>query len=106
MLFLILKNFLQPLNLFYLQDLRVIVDQARHGVIVFSLGTNVRSDKLTVEQKSALVQAFAMLPYTVIWKFESEYLEEIKLPVNVIIRKWLPQNDLLGTIFKINFINK
>lgn len=65
-------------------------------MILFSLGTNIRSDKLTNHQKSALLQAFAKIPQTVIWKFETDTID---LPKNVIIRKWLPQNDILGNSY-------
>jgi glucuronosyltransferase len=62
---------------------------------VFSLGTNVRSDKLDKNIQKALLEAFSKISETVIWKFESE-LEN--LPKNVIVRKWLPQNDILGLL--------
>ncbi|XP_015837439.2 UDP-glycosyltransferase UGT5 [Tribolium castaneum] len=80
-------------NLEIPQDIQVILDNAKHGVIVFSLGTNVRSDKLNKRTQKALLDAFSKLEETVIWKFESE-IEN--LPKNVIVRKWLPQNDILG----------
>ncbi|XP_044263388.1 UDP-glycosyltransferase UGT5-like [Tribolium madens] len=75
------------------QDIQTILDNAKHGVIVFSLGTNVRSDKLNKPTQKALLDAFSKIQETVIWKFESE-IEN--LPKNVIVRKWLPQNDILG----------
>jgi glucuronosyltransferase len=62
---------------------------------VFSLGTNVRSDKLDKNVQKALLEAFSKISETVIWKFESE-LENS--PKNVIVRKWLPQNDVLGLL--------
>jgi glucuronosyltransferase len=75
------------------EDLQKLLDNAKNGVIVFSLGTNVRSDKLDKNIQKALLEAFSKISETVIWKFESE-LEN--LPKNVIVRKWLPQNDILG----------
>jgi glucuronosyltransferase len=78
-----------------LQDLQKLLDNAKNGVIVFSLGTNVRSDKLDKNIQKALLEAFSKISETVIWKFESE-LEN--LPKNVIVRKWLPQNDILGLL--------
>lgn len=62
-------------------------------MIVFSLGSNVRSDKLDASLQEALFQAFRKLSQTVIWKFESDVKD---IPKNVILRKWLPQNDILG----------
>ncbi|XP_044263387.1 UDP-glycosyltransferase UGT5-like isoform X2 [Tribolium madens] len=75
------------------QDIQTILDNAKHGVVVFSLGTNVRSDKLDKRTQKALLEAFSKIQQTVIWKFESEI---DNLPKNVIVRKWLPQNDVIG----------
>lgn len=40
------------------------------------------------------MDAFAELPYDVLWKFENDSLPN--LPKNVFIKKWLPQQDVLG----------
>lgn len=69
------------------------MDNSKYGVILFSLGTLIRSDALGDKQNKELIQAFSKLKQNVIWKFESE-IEG--LPKNVIIRKWLPQNSILG----------
>ncbi|KAJ8940069.1 hypothetical protein NQ314_010903, partial [Rhamnusium bicolor] len=39
-------------------DLQTIMDNAKDGVILFSLGTNARSDKLRTQTKQALLDAF------------------------------------------------
>ncbi|EFA05873.2 UDP-glucuronosyltransferase 2B31-like Protein [Tribolium castaneum] len=75
------------------QDILTVLDNAKHGIIVFSLGSNLRSDKLNKQTQNALLEAFSKIQETVIWKFESD-IEN--LPKNVIVRKWLPQNDILG----------
>ncbi|XP_049820161.1 UDP-glycosyltransferase UGT5-like [Aethina tumida] len=75
------------------EDLQKIMDNSKDGIIVFSLGTNMRSDKISPEKRKALLEAFKQLKQTVLWKFESD----IKgLPKNVIVRKWLPQNDVIA----------
>ncbi|KAJ8940067.1 hypothetical protein NQ314_010901 [Rhamnusium bicolor] len=76
-----------------MKDLQIIMDNAKDGVILFSLGSNIRSDKLQNQTKQTLVNAFSKLKQTVLWKFESNFEN---IPTNVIIRKWLPQNDILG----------
>lgn len=43
------------------------------------------------------METFAELPYDIIMKFENEELEGKSK--NVLIRKWLPQQDLLSTAF-------
>lgn len=62
-------------------------------MILFSLGTNLRSDKLSPEIQKSLLGAFSKLEEIVIWKFDGKITD---LPKNVIIAKWLPQNDILA----------
>lgn len=48
-----------------------------------------------------ILKAFANFPeYTFLWKFESDKLP-MELPNNVLIRKWIPQNDVLGIKMKV-----
>ncbi len=58
-----------------------------------SFGTNVRSDRLSSEKRKTILSAFADLPQRVLWKFESDLPD---VPKNVLVRKWFPQNDILG----------
>ena len=44
-----------------------------------------------------------MPQYNFLWKFESDTLP-IDLPKNVMVKAWLPQNDLLGHESVIAFI--
>jgi len=45
--------------------------------------------------KKALLETFAQIPQRILWKYENE-LEDI--PKNMMIRKWLPQRDILCNI--------
>lgn len=75
------------------------MDKSEQGFILFSLGTNVRSDNLNGTQKDALIRSLGRLKENVLWKYESD----IKgLPKNIITRKWLPQNEILGNYFCFN----
>ncbi|XP_039443090.1 UDP-glucosyltransferase 2-like [Culex pipiens pallens] len=77
-------------------DLKSIVENAEQGVILFSLGTNVRSDLLGNDRVVEILNAMEQLPqYNFLWKFESDSMP-MKIPKNVHIRKWIPQNDLLA----------
>lgn len=76
------------------QDLKAIMDSAPHGVVYFSLGSNVKSSQMPTETVSMLLATFATIKETVLWKWESDQLPD--LPINVIVRKWFPQNDILG----------
>uniref|UniRef100_A0A182IRD8 UDP-glycosyltransferases domain-containing protein n=1 Tax=Anopheles atroparvus TaxID=41427 RepID=A0A182IRD8_ANOAO len=76
-------------------DLEQFVNASRKGVVLFSLGTNIRSDQLDAERQKVIVEAFRQLPdYHFLWKFESDL--GIPLPKNVIVRPWMPQNDILA----------
>ncbi|XP_069693293.1 UDP-glucosyltransferase 2-like isoform X1 [Periplaneta americana] len=76
------------------KDLQKYLDEAKEGFIYFSLGSNLRSDTLTLRKRQALLDAFAELPQRILWKFESENIPGI--PPNVKISKWLPQSDILA----------
>lgn len=75
------------------QDIQEILDKASNGVILFALGTNIRSDDFTQQQKEAISNSFSKLKEIVLWKIESNITG---LPKNVIARKWLPQSEILG----------
>lgn len=74
------------------EDLKTLLDNSK-GAIIFSLGSNVRCNGLSKDVKDTILQFFSTLKETVIWKCESEI---DNLPKNVITRKWISQNDLLG----------
>jgi glucuronosyltransferase len=77
-------------------DLKTFADSAEKGLVLFSLGTNVRSDKLGTEIFLKILRAFFRLPqYNFLWKFETK--EAFRdLPPNVMIQTWIPQNDVLA----------
>ncbi|XP_053649663.1 UDP-glycosyltransferase UGT5 isoform X3 [Cherax quadricarinatus] len=63
------------------------------GVIYFSLGSVTRSSSMPVQYRDIFIGAFRRLPQRVIWKYEED-LENV--PDNVMISKWLPQQDILA----------
>lgn len=70
------------------------LDESTHGAIFFSLGSNLKSSKLSEDKKKIILESLKELaPIRVLWKFEVELPGK---PENVMIRKWLPQNDILG----------
>ncbi|XP_030571713.1 UDP-glucuronosyltransferase 1-10 [Drosophila novamexicana] len=75
-------------------ELAKFVADAQHGVIYFSMGSNVKSADLPVATRQVLLQAFGSLKQRVLWKFEQEQLED--QPKNVLISKWFPQPDILA----------
>jgi glucuronosyltransferase len=71
------------------------LDEAKEGAIFFGLGTNVKSTQMSPEKVKAFFDAFSELPQRVLWKWESDSAPG--KPKNVMLGKWLPQNDILGT---------
>lgn len=81
----------QPLD----ADLLDFVDSSKNGVVLFSLGTIVKSEFMDESRKQAFIEAFKQLPnYNFIWKYESDL--GIELPKNVKIVSWVRQNDILA----------
>lgn len=74
------------------QNLQKIMDNAKHGVIYFSLGSNIKSKDLPEEIKQGLLKVLGELKQTVLWKFEEVLID---LPKNVHIIEWAPQPSIL-----------
>ncbi|XP_046972156.1 UDP-glucosyltransferase 2-like [Vanessa cardui] len=75
------------------KDLQKIIDDAKHGFIYFSMGSNLRSKHLPAEVKQDLLNMFGELKQTVLWKFEEDLPNR---PSNVHILKWAPQQSILA----------
>ncbi|XP_017015767.2 UDP-glycosyltransferase UGT5-like [Drosophila takahashii] len=75
-------------------DMQKFLDGASEGAIFFSLGSNVQSKDMPVEMLRLFLQVFGSLKQRVLWKFEDESIRQ--LPENVMVRKWLPQADILA----------
>ncbi|XP_041463073.1 UDP-glucuronosyltransferase 2B13-like [Lytechinus variegatus] len=67
-----------------------------HGVILFTFGTYF--GEITIVQPGfaeEFAEAFRRLPQKVIWQMKDP-IDELKVPSNVKVMPWVPQNDLLG----------
>ncbi|XP_069681772.1 UDP-glycosyltransferase UGT5-like isoform X2 [Periplaneta americana] len=76
------------------KDLESYLNDAKHGVIYFSMGSLMRGDTLPQKTREAFMQAFSELPQRVLWKWEGEDLPG--QPPNVKTMSWLPQFDVLN----------
>ncbi|XP_042877914.1 UDP-glycosyltransferase UGT5-like [Penaeus japonicus] len=70
-----------------------ISDAGEAGVVYFSLGSGKRASEMPLQYRQLLLQAFGKLEQRVIWQYEEEIVD---LPENVMIKEWLPQQDVLA----------
>lgn len=80
---------------------------AKKGTILMSLGTNLQSSMLGDELLTKIIRTFEQLPdYNFLWKFEADPKSlPVKLSKNVMIEKFLPQNDILAHSKVVGFIS-
>jgi glucuronosyltransferase len=66
------------------------------------MGSLLRGETFPVEKRKMFLKVFEKIPQRVLWKWEGELHDK---PSNVMIRKWMPQRDILGKYLPyINFI--
>ncbi|KAH8243318.1 hypothetical protein KR032_006516 [Drosophila birchii] len=70
------------------------LNESEHGVIYFSMGSNLKSKDLPPAKVQEILKAFRGLKQRVLWKFEQEDLPN--KPDNVYISDWFPQTDILA----------
>uniref|UniRef100_A0AAG5DHL4 UDP-glucuronosyltransferase n=1 Tax=Anopheles atroparvus TaxID=41427 RepID=A0AAG5DHL4_ANOAO len=74
---------------------KTFLDSATEGVIYINFGTFMRSSGMPRETLDVFLSVFRSLPrYKFLWKWEAETIAS--LPPNVLLQKWLPQNDVLA----------
>lgn len=71
------------------------MDNATEGVVYFSLGSYMKSTDMPPERVATIIKAFSQLKVKVLWKYESNTMG-YRLPSNLMLEKWLPQNDILA----------
>ncbi|XP_050072881.1 UDP-glycosyltransferase UGT5-like [Anopheles maculipalpis] len=77
-------------------ELQTFISNAPKGAVLFAMGTNFKSKMFTSERQAMFLEAFALFPdYHILWKFDDDQLPCPASP-NVLIRPWLPQNDILA----------
>ncbi|XP_037875535.1 UDP-glycosyltransferase UGT41A2 isoform X1 [Bombyx mori] len=75
------------------KDLQHILDSSPQGVVYFSMGSVLKSSRLSERTRREILEVFGSLSQTVLWKFEEELKD---LPKNVIVRPWMPQSSILA----------
>lgn len=78
------------------KNLENFLDGAKdEGVILFSMGTNVKSSDIQPDKLQAFFNVFSKLKQKIIWKWEDDKIPA-KKPSNVLMQNWLPQDDILA----------
>ncbi|XP_070500716.1 uncharacterized protein [Chironomus tepperi] len=76
------------------EDIKTFLDDAKDGAVLFSFGSNAKSIYIPEDKQKIILKVFSKLKQRVIMKWESDVLPG--KPDNVLISKWLPQNDILA----------
>lgn len=76
-------------------DIRQFLDNATNGAIYFSMGSNIRGDNLPEKLVNEILNLFSELNLRILWKWEN-ISQTTRIPSNVIIKSWFPQDDILA----------
>lgn len=75
------------------------MDKATQGVIYISFGSYIEISQSHKNLLEILIWTIEKFPnYTFLWKSDGN---GVKFSKNVVIRKWFPQQDILGIRYKI-----
>ena len=75
-------------------DLKELMDNHTEGVVYVSFGSAIQPTDMSSKRKEAFLETFRKLKYQIIWKWNEDSIPD--LPPNVILTKWVPQQDLLA----------
>ena len=75
-------------------DLQQFLDSHPEGVTYVSFGSTVKPSEMSQERKKVFLETFAKLEKPIIWKWDEENVAD--LPSNVMIKQWVPQQDILA----------
>ncbi|CAG0885293.1 unnamed protein product [Cyprideis torosa] len=71
------------------------IQKGNQGFIYFSLGSTVKGADMPENFRRMFIAVFKRFSeYQIFWKWETEHMDD--LPSNVMLSKWMPQQDLLG----------
>ncbi|XP_001990567.2 UDP-glycosyltransferase UGT5 isoform X1 [Drosophila grimshawi] len=75
-------------------ELEQFIEEAQHGVIVMSLGPEIKSKDLPAEKLRIIVDTFEALPQRIIWKFEGNVRPNVSS--SIYMSEWLPQQEIVA----------
>ncbi|XP_055841135.1 UDP-glucosyltransferase 2 isoform X2 [Episyrphus balteatus] len=78
------------------EDISEFIESSEEGAVLISLGSNTLVETIGKERLEAFLTVIKSFPkYNFLWKIEREDIFK-DVPKNLLIRKWLPQNDILA----------
>lgn len=87
------KQTVEPLT----KDVATFLDEAKHGAIYFSLGSNIPITKLPQKQKQIIANAFSEFPnHRILIKSNKEFDISSHNVSNILIRDWFNQEAILS----------
>ncbi|XP_057654569.1 UDP-glucosyltransferase 2-like [Diorhabda carinulata] len=84
------------------KPIKDFLDNATEGVVIFSMGSMIKSSNFALDKKNIVLNAFSKIRQKVLWKFEEDLRD---IPDNVQIFKWIPQSDVLNHPNVVAFIS-
>lgn len=91
---------LRHAGIIWLQDILEFIEDSLHGVVLFTFGSTVLMSSMPSYRRTAFLEALAQLPQRILMKYEGEMIDK---PNNVMIRKWLPQRDILSKFISTDY---
>jgi len=64
------------------------------------MGSLLRGETFSANKRQMFLNVFNKIPQRILWKWEGELPGK---PSNVMIRKWMPQRDILGLTYFMLF---
>uniref|UniRef100_A0A1Y9HAI0 Uncharacterized protein n=1 Tax=Anopheles farauti TaxID=69004 RepID=A0A1Y9HAI0_9DIPT len=71
-----------------------IIEQSEHGVIYFSMGSNLKPSKMDKQKRDDVIKVLSTVKQNIIWKWDDDTLVLDKK--KFLLGKWFPQDDILA----------
>uniref|UniRef100_A0A1Y9H2G0 UDP-glucuronosyltransferase n=1 Tax=Anopheles dirus TaxID=7168 RepID=A0A1Y9H2G0_9DIPT len=76
------------------EDIKTFIEQSEHGVIYFSMGSNLKPSKMDKQKRDDVIKVLSAVKQNVIWKWDDDTLVLDKK--KFLLGKWFPQDDILA----------
>ncbi|XP_053674610.1 uncharacterized protein LOC128724914 [Anopheles nili] len=76
------------------EDIKTFIEQSEHGVIYFSMGSNLKPSKMDKQKRDDVIKVLSSVKQNIIWKWDDDTLVLDKK--KFLLGKWFPQDDILA----------